>query len=365
MADDNEVVIVSDDGTEHVFPAGFDPKRAAAIVKGVGNTTFARRGGMTDAAQLVTPGDQPITQGPRGSERTRVDTNIIGVDHDKILQGIADWASKLSPRWQKPAAFLATLPADALASLAEMLSAPETVATAGAKPAMAALDAAGAAAKGAPAAAVRGAAAVADTVSPDVVGILSPRAGKALQVAQKLRDASARGTAAGTLSDLELARKEAAAGRLPQGVVDALERKSAPAAAAPTGPVAVPSPAPVAPPALDTAGQPAVTAPVVQSISPQMARNQVGLALRRAKTVASPAELDSLVDVVRKGADPVDTVAALMKSRMTPAEQLAASPSFAGLPTDAERDLAVVKRNVFGQWQAPTADAGARWRSKK
>lgn len=29
-----EVVIVGDDGTEHVFPAGFDPKQAAAIVRG-------------------------------------------------------------------------------------------------------------------------------------------------------------------------------------------------------------------------------------------------------------------------------------------------------------------------------------------
>jgi hypothetical protein len=29
-----EVVIVDDDGTEHVFPPGFDPKRGAAIVRG-------------------------------------------------------------------------------------------------------------------------------------------------------------------------------------------------------------------------------------------------------------------------------------------------------------------------------------------
>lgn len=30
---DNDVIIIGDDGTEHVFPAGFDPKRAAAIVR--------------------------------------------------------------------------------------------------------------------------------------------------------------------------------------------------------------------------------------------------------------------------------------------------------------------------------------------
>lgn len=34
MPQQREVVIVADDGTEHVFPPGFDPKRAAAIVRG-------------------------------------------------------------------------------------------------------------------------------------------------------------------------------------------------------------------------------------------------------------------------------------------------------------------------------------------
>lgn len=34
MAQDAEIVILGEDGTEHVFPPGFDPKRAAAIVRG-------------------------------------------------------------------------------------------------------------------------------------------------------------------------------------------------------------------------------------------------------------------------------------------------------------------------------------------
>lgn len=34
MAGEGEVVIVGEDGTEHVFPEGFDPKKAAAIVRG-------------------------------------------------------------------------------------------------------------------------------------------------------------------------------------------------------------------------------------------------------------------------------------------------------------------------------------------
>ena len=78
---------------------------------------------------------------PLGSERTRVDTNAVGVDHAKIVHGIANWASTLPPAWQKPAAMLATFPADALASLLEMFSAPETIASAGAKPAIAGMDA--------------------------------------------------------------------------------------------------------------------------------------------------------------------------------------------------------------------------------
>lgn len=45
MAQAPEVVIIGDDGAEHVFPPGFDPKRAAAIVKG----------GGTRGQQSVTP----------------------------------------------------------------------------------------------------------------------------------------------------------------------------------------------------------------------------------------------------------------------------------------------------------------------
>jgi hypothetical protein len=82
-------------------------------------------------------------QPPPGSERTRVDTNTIGIDHDKVAQSIANWASTLRPGLQRPAAMLATFPADVLASLVEMLSAPESVAAAGARPSMAAMDAVG------------------------------------------------------------------------------------------------------------------------------------------------------------------------------------------------------------------------------
>lgn len=45
---DAEVVIVADDGTEHVFPPGFDPKRAAAIVRRQ-RTSAPEQSGMLDS----------------------------------------------------------------------------------------------------------------------------------------------------------------------------------------------------------------------------------------------------------------------------------------------------------------------------
>jgi hypothetical protein len=52
---DDEVVIIGDDGTEHVFPAGFDPQKAAAIV----------RGGGAEAPQQAAPPqqEQPLSIG--------------------------------------------------------------------------------------------------------------------------------------------------------------------------------------------------------------------------------------------------------------------------------------------------------------
>lgn len=47
---DGEVVILGDDGTEHVFPPGFDPKRAAAIVRG-----------QTSSSAQPTSGDSPLS----------------------------------------------------------------------------------------------------------------------------------------------------------------------------------------------------------------------------------------------------------------------------------------------------------------
>jgi hypothetical protein len=99
-------------------------------------------------SQLTVVQSEPLAVAasqPLGSERTRVDTNTLGVDHEQLQQKIANWASTLPPALQQPAARMGTYYADVLASLAELMSAPESIATMGAKPALAAMDATGAA----------------------------------------------------------------------------------------------------------------------------------------------------------------------------------------------------------------------------
>lgn len=114
--------------------SGFDPSQSFTTPAA---GTWEDRG---VAGKMWHPAGAPV-----GVERPREDASgAIGVDHAAVSQRIADWASTLQPSLQKPAAILATLPADAIASLVEMFSAPESIAAAGARPAMAAMDAVGA-----------------------------------------------------------------------------------------------------------------------------------------------------------------------------------------------------------------------------
>lgn len=83
---------------------------------------------------LVQKGQKPL-----GGERA--DSSMLGVDHDALLQGLASMASKLPRPLQEPAAMGGTFTLDALASLAEMLSAPENVAGMGAGTASQVIDA--------------------------------------------------------------------------------------------------------------------------------------------------------------------------------------------------------------------------------
>lgn len=69
---------------------------------------------------------------PKAGERTRQDTNIISVDHDKVMQAVANAASKLPEPIRKYVAEQGAFQADLASSLFEMFSSPETVATMGA-----------------------------------------------------------------------------------------------------------------------------------------------------------------------------------------------------------------------------------------
>lgn len=297
--------------------------------------------------------------------RNRADTNIVGIDHAKVAASIANWASTLPEKYQRPAAMLATFPADVLSSLVEMFSAPETVATAGAPVAM---DVLGAVA-GAPAAvgrgAMRSAAAVGDLVHPDVVGIVSPRAGQVVRVAQKLRNAAAEAPASAPAS---------APAASPAAPV------AAPAAPVAPSPAAPPITAP-APPVVVRGGD-TIALPAAQRTAGQMSEaaltNDVGIAARRLKVPLTLPEAQGLAkQVAATGQSPLDVVrgfrpAAVEKLRLT-ADETALALRMAkqgAKPTDIQAAITALRQSPMGRMpstqtvQAAVAgrNATGRWK---
>ena len=285
---------------------------------------------------------------PLGSERTRVDTNAVGVDHDKIVHGIADWASKLPPAWQKPAAMLATFPADALASLLEMFSAPETIAGAGFKPTNAAMDTAGTAVKNASATTARSVGAAVDAVDPDLVSIASPRAGAALKKAQQVRDVLAK--RAGT-AEAPAVAEEAPAGQAgPRTINDAMaeavkQAQAAREAAKTTSRGASASAAPAPPSARGTQSPPSPTPPTTPPPVPAGAKPSVTAAMMtqyralRALGLRDP-EMPAYLNLVQQGKSEAEALSAIQAMR-----QLSGN-----LPTAAEAQTAIRNRNATGKW---------------
>lgn len=161
-------------------------------------STDPKAGGVS--APAVDPGgqwvDTPAGRVWKSSQMGsgRQDSNIVGINHEAMRQWLTNWASTLPEPLRKPAAMLATFPAEVLASLTEAASAPESVAAMpGAQKATeAVVQGASNLAKSVPAAAARGAvnatAAVGDVVHPDIIGAVSPRAGKVVELARRLRD---------------------------------------------------------------------------------------------------------------------------------------------------------------------------------
>jgi hypothetical protein len=280
---------------------------------------------------------------PPGDARTRQDSNIIGLDRDRMSLNIANWASKLSPEWQRPAAMLASFPADAIASLVEMFSSPESVATVGAKPTLAALDAVGTGANVAKNTAIRGAAAVGDVVDPTLLGAVSPKWANRLSLAQRLRDrlnaqtnAPATGTPrlAGKAPTVEGAlidaMNEVRAGAPPQsvslpggGAVRATD--PVPAVPPPTSPRmgAYSSDVRPAAPAAPSAAPPASAAPgSAQSTPARTPRTTEAGAIR-----LTSEESQALRALVAEGRDEADVVRAILEHRQSSAPVAAPKPA--------------------------------------
>ena len=292
---------------------------------------------------------------PLGSERTRVDTNAVGVDHDKIVHGIADWASKLPPAWQKPAAMLATFPADALASLLEMFSAPETIAGAGFKPANAAVDTAGTAVKNTSAATARSVGAAVDAVDPDLVSIASPRVGAALKKAQQVRDVLAKRAGAAAESAVAdeapaVAEEAPAVQPGPRTINDAMaeavkQAQAAREAAKTTSRGASASAAPAPPSARGTQSPPSPTPPTTPPPVPAGAKPSVTAAMMtqyralRALGLRDP-EMPAYLNLVQQGKSEAEALSAIQAMR-----QLSGN-----LPTAAEAQTAIRNRNATGKW---------------
>lgn len=116
-----------------------DPQTAPDVVMdipGVGNVAFPASMSPDDrnaAAAKLYQEKQGAFGVTVGSERTRGDANVLGVNHDAIVRSMADMAAKYLPASVAPAAaMIGTAAADVPLSLLEAFSSPEGIATMGA-----------------------------------------------------------------------------------------------------------------------------------------------------------------------------------------------------------------------------------------
>lgn len=81
MTEETDVVIVDDQGNEHVFPAGFDPARAAAIVRQ-----------QAGAARQTTP---PAVMAPGGKPGTMTEEAWAALTPAEKIRNGLQWAGKV------------------------------------------------------------------------------------------------------------------------------------------------------------------------------------------------------------------------------------------------------------------------------
>lgn len=163
--------------------------------------------------------------------------------------------------------------------------------------------------QGAPAAAVRGVSSMADMVSPDAVGIVSPRLGKVFEVAQKLRAAQPAPTAPVTSP----AEMPAAGGTpLPRG----LPPPEAPPSPRPSGVVIRPPATPGATASLLPDG--ANVPPATPEYYPQKFLNETAIQARRQGVTLGDADYALAKGMVEQGHSPQEAVQAIVQARTAP-----------------------------------------------
>lgn len=308
---EQEFVIVDGQGTEHAFPAGFDPKRAASIVKS---------GGYWDDKA----GSWHSTL---GDEKNRPDNTVLGLPPELAVIGALNVGRA----------------ATAATGMAAKASAGLTAAAGEAAPIIKyqalkhVLEAAGVPSAFAEGAAMilagyrtGGVAKAASTVERDVVSLPGyPRAGTTPPPAAPAVAAEAAPVAA------------------------AQNPVSAPAAPAPlAAPVAAPPVAPAPPPVAPRAAQkPAATPVMPKGLSPQRIQNELGLAARRANARLTEAEYATAAEMVKQGVHPVEAVLKIKAMQQTGEQAAATLAQRLGTPSPADVAAAVAERNKTGRWQ--------------
>lgn len=95
MADQAEIVIVGEDGTEHVFPSGFDPKKAAAIVRGQAAPQTQQK--PFDSRELVPAMGRPFVDIAAGAVKGALSTasNLGGIA--RRIPGVSKLDALMTP----------------------------------------------------------------------------------------------------------------------------------------------------------------------------------------------------------------------------------------------------------------------------
>lgn len=358
---DSEVVILDAAGTEHVFPPGFDPKKAAAIVR-----QQTSKGDTKNLDRLVAtlPDAAAETRGKIAESFARRPIFDIGA-------GAANLGARSDPNDVISGALHAINPLALLQSLASaghLLFNPSEIPGA----ANAALDhtlahpgdiAGGAIAAqaippvlrfaGPPVArgTIRAAAGVGDVVSPEVVGLVSPKAKNWLALAQQLRDKMATPQPAVGAAP-RLAGRAPALNDVLTDAVNAVRQGEPPASVSlpggntyrAEGSIPTASSARPAAPAAPSAAAPESSAPKTRGAAPSASPRPASPVVMEGLRLTED-EARAFQALTQDGYQPAEVLKAIQGQRAA-----AALAGRFGLPSDAEVGAAVADRNATGRW---------------